>query len=63
MLNSESRGYSVAVFNSTKSRMDGLLESTAKGKNIAGADTPEALCAMLERPRKIMFMVAVAIFA
>ena len=57
VLNLESRGYTVAVFNRTVSKVDDFLAGGAKGKNIIGCHSIEELCASLERPRKIMLMV------
>ncbi len=57
VLNIESRGYRVAVYNRTTSKVDAFLEGRAKGKNIVGAHTPAALAAALARPRKVMIMV------
>jgi 6-phosphogluconate dehydrogenase len=56
-LNIESRGYSIAVFNRTKSKVDNLINGRAKGKNFVGCHSPEELVKNLARPRKIMMMV------
>jgi 6-phosphogluconate dehydrogenase len=57
VLNVESRGYSVCVFNRTTSKVDDFLAGRASGKNIIGAHSVEELVAKLSRPRKIMVMV------
>ena len=57
VLNVESRGYSVAVFNRTTSKVDAFMEGRAKGKNIKGCHSIEELVASLKRPRKIMLLV------
>ena len=57
VLNIESRGYSVAVFNRTTSKVDDFLAGRAKGKKIVGAHTLEEFVGALARPRKIMLMV------
>ncbi len=57
VLNIEGRGYSVAVFNRTVSKVDEFLAGPAKGKNIAGCHSLEELVASLARPRKVMLMV------
>lgn len=57
VLNMESKGFSVAVFNRTTSKVDDFVRGRAKGKNIKGCHSIEELCASLERPRKIMMLV------
>ncbi|MCI0335581.1 MAG: decarboxylating NADP(+)-dependent phosphogluconate dehydrogenase [Planctomycetes bacterium] len=56
-LNIESRGYSVAVYNRTTSKVDELLAGRAKGKKFAGCHSIEELVKNLARPRKVMMMV------
>jgi 6-phosphogluconate dehydrogenase len=57
VLNMESHGFTVAVFNRTTSKVDAFLAGRAKGKKIVGAHSPKELVAQLKRPRKIMIMV------
>jgi 6-phosphogluconate dehydrogenase len=57
VLNMESHGYTVAVFNRTVARVDGFLANRAKGKRILGCRSVKELVAALKRPRKIMIMV------
>ena len=57
ILNMESKGFTVACFNRTVSKVDNFINGRAKGKNIIGAHSVEEFCAALERPRKIMLMV------
>lgn len=57
ILNMESHGFSVAVYNRTTAKVDNFIEGRAKGKNIKGCHSIEELVASLERPRKIMLMV------
>jgi 6-phosphogluconate dehydrogenase len=57
VLNIESRGYSVAVYNRTTSKVDVFLNGRAKGKNIKGCHSIEELIDSLERPRKVMLLV------
>ncbi len=57
VLNMESHGFTVAVFNRTTSRVDAFLGGRAKGKKIVGTHTPGELVAALKTPRKIMIMV------
>src|SRR5262249_7852823 len=57
VLNMESHGYPVAVFNRTLARVDAFLAGRAKGKRIVGCHTVKELVAALKRPRKVMIMV------
>ncbi|MBL7092727.1 decarboxylating NADP(+)-dependent phosphogluconate dehydrogenase [candidate division KSB1 bacterium] len=57
VLNIESKGFSVSVFNRTVSKVDKFVESRAKGKNIKGCKTIEEFVASLKRPRKVMLLV------
>ncbi len=56
-LNIESRGYSVAVFNRTTSKVDEFLAGRAKGKRFVGCHSVQELVAALAPPRKVMLMV------
>src|SRR5207253_9435768 len=55
--NMESHGYTVAVYNRTKARVDDFVGSRDKGKQIGGCHTVKELVATLKRPRKVMLMV------
>src|SRR5512140_56326 len=57
VLNMESKGFQVSVFNRTTKKVDDFLAGRAKGKNITGAHSIEELVASLARPRKIMLMI------
>ncbi len=57
VLNMESHGFSVAVYNRTTSKVDDFINGRAKGKNIEGCYSIEELVDSLEKPRKIMLMV------
>ncbi|MBN1787523.1 MAG: decarboxylating NADP(+)-dependent phosphogluconate dehydrogenase [Sedimentisphaerales bacterium] len=57
ILNMESKGFTVACFNRTVSKVDNFVAGRAKGKNIIGCKTVEDFCANLKRPRKVMLMV------
>jgi 6-phosphogluconate dehydrogenase len=57
VLNMESKGFTVAVFNRTVSKVDEFINGRAKGKNIIGTHSLEELVASLSRPRKVMLMV------
>jgi 6-phosphogluconate dehydrogenase len=56
-LNVESRGYRVAVFNRTTSRVDAFIADRGAGKNFVGCHSIEQLCAALQPPRKVMMMI------
>lgn len=57
VLNMESKGFQVSVYNRTTQRVDDFVNGRAKGKNIRGTHSLQELVASLERPRKIMMMV------
>jgi len=57
VLNMESKGYSVAVFNRTTAKVEDFLGARAKGKNITGCYSLDELIENLERPRKIVLLV------
>lgn len=57
VLNMESKGFTVAVFNRTTSKVSDFINGRAKGKNIIGTYSIEELCASLSKPRKVMLMV------
>jgi 6-phosphogluconate dehydrogenase len=57
VLNMESKGYTVAVFNRTTARVDEFMAGRGAGKNFIGTHSIEELCASLERPRKVMMLV------
>jgi len=56
-LNVESKGFSVAVWNRTTSKVTDFINGRAKGKDFVGCYTPQELADALERPRKVMLMV------
>ncbi len=56
-LNIESRGFKIAVYNRTTSKVDELINGRAKGKNFVGCHSLEELVAALASPRKVMLMV------
>lgn len=57
VLNMESKGFRVTVYNRTTRKVDDFLAGRAKGKNIAGAHSVEEFVKSLARPRKVMIMV------
>ncbi len=56
-LNINDHGYKVVVYNRTGEKTDAFLDGPARGTDIIGTHTLEALCAALSRPRKIILMV------
>ncbi len=57
VMNMESKGFTVAVYNRTTSKVTDFVEGRAKGKRIIGAYSLEELAANLEKPRKVMLLV------
>ena len=57
VLNMESKGFTVAVFNRTVSKVDDFVNGRGAGKNITGCHSIDELCGSLKTPRKIMLMV------
>ncbi len=57
ILNMESKGFTVACYNRTVSKVDQFIEGRARGKNIIGTHSIEQFCKSLARPRKAMLMV------
>ncbi len=57
VLNMESRGYTVAVYNRTTSNVDELLAGRANRKKLVVAHSIAEFAASLKRPRKLMCMV------
>ena len=57
VINMASKGFTVAVFNRTVERVDRFMAGRARGKDIIGTHSIEALCAQLKKPRRVMMMV------
>ncbi len=57
VMNMESKGFTVSVFNRTTEKVTKFVEGRAKGKNITGTYSLEELVASLEKPRKVMMMI------
>ncbi|MBM4154088.1 MAG: decarboxylating NADP(+)-dependent phosphogluconate dehydrogenase [Lentisphaerae bacterium] len=57
VLNMASKGFTVACYNRTTSKVSEFMAGRAKGKTILGCMSPEELVKSLKRPRKIMMLV------
>ena len=57
VMNMESKGFTVAVYNRTTEKVKRFVEGRAAGKNIIGCYSIEELVANLEKPRKVFMMV------
>lgn len=57
VMNMESKGFTVAVYNRTTDKVKNFVEGRAKGKNIIGTYSLAELVDNLDKPRKIMMMV------
>jgi 6-phosphogluconate dehydrogenase len=57
ILNMESKGFTVACYNRTVSKVDDFLHGRGKGKKLIGCHSIEELVSVLEKPRKVMLMV------
>src|ERR1700731_4290900 len=57
VLNMESKGFSVAVFNRTTEVTEKFAAGRAKGKNIQPTRTIEEFLGALKKPRKVMIMI------
>ena len=57
VLNMESKGFKVSVFNRTTEKVDNFINGRAKEKHIQGTHSLEELVQSLKRPRKVMMMV------
>ncbi|MDL2229508.1 decarboxylating NADP(+)-dependent phosphogluconate dehydrogenase [Treponema sp. OttesenSCG-928-L16] len=57
VLNMESKGFTVAVYNRTVSKVDAFIQGRGAGKKISGHHDLKDFAAALKRPRKAMIMV------
>ncbi|MCQ2119522.1 MAG: decarboxylating NADP(+)-dependent phosphogluconate dehydrogenase [Bacteroidales bacterium] len=57
VLNMESKGFRVSVFNRTVEKVDRFMEGRGKGRNIFGAHSLEEFVGSLKSPRKVFLMV------
>jgi 6-phosphogluconate dehydrogenase len=57
VMNMASKGFTVAVYNRTVSKVDAFVSGRAAGKPVIGCRSLEELAANLEKPRKIFMMI------
>jgi 6-phosphogluconate dehydrogenase len=57
VLNMESKGFTVAVYNRSTDKVDNFVQGRGKGKRFIACHSVEALVAALDRPRKVMLLV------
>ena len=57
VLNMESKGFTVTVYNRTVEKVDRFIAGRGAGKNFIGAHSIEEFVGALERPRKVMMLV------
>ena len=57
VMNMESKGFTVAVFNRTTSKVDNFVAGRAAGKKIIGCHSLQELVDNLAKPRKVFMMV------
>ncbi|KAG5438050.1 hypothetical protein PCANB_000397 [Pneumocystis canis] len=57
VLNAADKGFTVAVFNRTVSKVDTFLKNEASRKSIIGAHSIEEFCSLLKHPRCIILLV------
>jgi 6-phosphogluconate dehydrogenase len=57
VLNMESKGFTVAVFNRTVEKVDRFVNGRGKDGNFIATRSIEELCKSLKRPRKVMMLV------
>ncbi|MGV8963773.1 MAG: decarboxylating NADP(+)-dependent phosphogluconate dehydrogenase [Candidatus Saccharimonadaceae bacterium] len=57
VLNMESKGFTVAVFNRTVEKVDAFVEGRGKDKNFIPAHSLDELVLSLSKPRKVMMLV------
>lgn len=57
VMNMESKGFTVAVYNRTVDKVDKFVSGRAAGKNIIGCRSMQELVDSLEKPRRVFMMV------
>ncbi|MBO7549710.1 MAG: NADP-dependent phosphogluconate dehydrogenase, partial [Clostridia bacterium] len=57
VMNMESRGFTVSVYNRTSQKVTDFINGRAKGRNIRGAYSLAELVSTLRKPRRVMLMI------
>ena len=57
VMNMESKGFTVAVYNRTVQKVEAFVNGRAKGKNVVGCHSLEELVASLKKPRMVFMMI------
>ena len=57
ILNMASKGFTVACFNRTTSKVDAFIAGRAQGKTIVGCHSVQEMVATLAKPRKVMVLI------
>ncbi|MBQ6595575.1 MAG: decarboxylating NADP(+)-dependent phosphogluconate dehydrogenase [Clostridia bacterium] len=57
VMNMESRGYTVSVYNRTVEKVDAFVSGRAAGRRVIGCHSLSELAASLKRPRRVFLMV------
>ncbi len=57
VMNMESKGFTVSVYNRTAAKVEKFINGRAAGKNIRGTYSLKELVDSLEKPRKVMMMI------
>ena len=57
VMNMESKGFTVSVYNRTAQKVTNFINGRAAGKNIVGTYSLKELVNSLEKPRKVMMMI------
>ena len=57
VLNIESKGFTVAIYNHTDNSVADFVDGRGKGKNFIGTFTIQDLCKSLKHPRKVMLLI------
>jgi 6-phosphogluconate dehydrogenase len=56
-LNIERNGYTIAIFNRSREKVDAFVNGRARGKNVVGCKEEKNFISCLERPRKVILLV------